>query len=381
MTKRVVILGAGIGGIAAANELAPLASSGKAEVLLLDRTSTYEFSPSYLWMLSGTRRLADISVPIGRVSRKGIRFEQAEVSAIDPAARVVKADGRVIEADYLVVALGAHTHMGGLDDVARVGHNLYTAAGAEAVHGLRSGRSDAPAVVLVCSMPFKCPAAPYEAAMLWQARLKQQGGASPRLVIYTPEPGPMPVAGEKVSAQMVQMLVRKGIDYHPKHVVKGLTADGKLDFGDSTAPFEHLAYVPKHSVPALLVEAGLAAAGAWVPVDRHTLQTKFPGVYAVGDCVGIPLANGKSLPKAGVFAHGQAEAAGKNIAAEIAGQVPKHRFEGHGQCFVEMGGVMAGRGAGNFYAEPNPDVRLAMPGPWNHLGKVMFEKFWLNKMY
>jgi len=42
---------------------------------------------------------------------------------------------------------------------------------------------------------------------------------------------------------------------------------------------------------------------------------------------------------------------------------------------------MAGRGAGNFYAEPNPDVRLTMPSPWNHLGKVVFEKYWLNLMY
>jgi sulfide:quinone oxidoreductase len=380
MVKRVVILGAGIGGIAAANELAGLASSGKAEVLLLDRTDTYEFSPSYLWMLSGTRQLSDISVPIGRVSRKGIRFEQANVLAIDPAARTVKTDQRVIEADYLVVAIGASLHMTGLEAVAAAGHNLYSAAGAKALHDLKPVRDSDRLAVLICSMPFKCPAAPYEAAMLWQARLKRQG-KTPSVAIYTPEPGPMPVAGEKVSAQFVQMLDRKGIAYHPKHTIAGLGPEGQLDFGSVKAAFDHLAYVPRHAVPTLLIEAGLAAQGAWVPVDRHTLQTKFPGVYAVGDCVGIPLANGKSLPKAGVFAHGHAEAAARNIAAEIAGLPATHRYNGHGQCFVEMGGVMAGRGSGNFYAEPNPDVRLAMPGPWNHLGKVMFEKFWLNKMY
>ena len=111
------------------------------------------------------------------------------------------------------------------------------------------------------------------------------------------------------------------------------------------------------------------------------MRTPFPGVYAVGDCVGIPLANGKFLPKAGVFAHGQAEAAARNIAAEIEGRAASHRFDGHGQCFVEMGGLIAGRGVGNFYAEPNPDVRLTLPGPWNHLGKVMFERLWLNQMY
>lgn len=379
MTKRVVILGAGIGGVAAANELAERLGS-QAEILLIDQQTRYEFTPSYLWILSGTRSLNDITVPIERVQRKGIRYQQAQVKAIDPQTRVVTTDRGPIEADMLLIALGAHTHMTGLESVANVGHNLYTAQGAQALRDVQAKPSGGRAAVLVCSMPFKCPAAPYEAAMLWQKRLKDQG-AKPEVSIYTPEPGPMPVAGEIVSGQFVQMLKQKGIAYFPKHTVKGLTADGQLDFGDAAAAFDHLAYVPKHSVPPVLVEAGLAQAGAWVPVDRYTMRTKHAGVYAVGDCVGIPLANGKALPKAGVFAHGQAEAAARNIADELQGKEPTHKFDGHGQCFVEMGGWMAGRGAGNFYAEPNPDVKLKMPGPWNHLGKVMFEKFWLNKMY
>lgn len=379
MIKRVVILGAGIGGIAAANELAKRAG-GKAEIVVVDQAAQYEFSPSYLWVLSGTRRVSDITVPIERISRKGIRFQQATVHALDPQSRVMSTDRGAIEADMILIALGARTHMEGLEQVAHAGANLYTAEGATALYNLGSKPVGRRVAVLVCSMPFKCPAAPYEAAMLWHRRLKRDGGAA-EVAIYTPEPGPMPVAGEKVSGQMVEMLNRKGIRYFPKHVIKGLTAEGQLDFGDKVAGFDYLAYVPKHSVPSLLVEAGLAPAGGWVAVDRHTLKTRFPGVYAVGDCVGIALANGKALPKAGVFAHGQAQAAARNIVEELEGRDPAHRFDGHGQCFVEMGGWIAGRGAGNFYAEPNPDVRLAMPGPWNHLGKVMFEKFWLNKMY
>jgi sulfide:quinone oxidoreductase len=216
--------------------------------------------------------------------------------------------------------------------------------------------------------------------MLWQASAKRHGGAS-TVSIYTPEPGPMPVAGEKVSAKLVSMLEHKKIRYFPKHTVKGLDTAGRLDFGETSAAFDHLGYIPKHSVPGLLVQAGLAAPNAWVSVDRYTMRTPFAGLYAVGDCVGIPLVNGKALPKAGVFAHGQGEAAAGNIADEIEGRSASHRFNGHGQCFVEMGGLMAGRGVGNFYAEPNPDVRLTAPGPWNHLGKVMFEKYWLNLMY
>jgi sulfide:quinone oxidoreductase len=379
MSKRIVILGAGIGGIAAANELVKRLGR-KHEIVVVDRAEKYEFTPSYLWMLSGTRTLDQISVPISRIAAKGIKFRQEVVKAIDPQSRVVTTEQGKIEADHLLIALGATTHMTGLENVAARGHNIYTAAGAQALHDTTSKAAGGRAAVLVCSMPFKCPAAPYEAAMLWQRGLKQFD-KSTRVAMYTPEPGPMPVAGEKVSAQIVEMLTKKGIEYFPKHTIKGLDDSGRLDFGTATAEFDHLAYVPRHSVPSMLVDAGLAAAGGWVAVDRHTLRTKFPGVFAVGDCVGIPLANGKSLPKAGVFAHGQAEAAARNIADEIEGREGTHQFDGHGQCFVEMGGVIAGRGAGNFYAEPNPDVKLSMPGPWNHFGKVMFEKMWLNRMY
>ncbi len=377
--KRIVILGAGIGGVVAANELVKRFGN-KHEVVVVDQSQNYEFSPSYLWVLAGTRTLPDITVPINRLSRKGIRFQHGTVLAIDPQTRTVKTDQGELEADYLVVALGARTHMDGLESVARVGHDIYSAKGAQAIFDLGSKPAGRRVAVVVASMPFKCPAAPYEAAMLWQNRIKRHGKGT-RFSIYTPEPGPMPVAGEKVSKQMVDMLTRKGIAYFPKHTIKGIDPAGCLDFGDTTAEFDHLAYVPKHSVPALLVDAGMAVAGGWVGVERDTLRTRFPGVYAVGDCVGIPLANGKFLPKAGVFAHGHAEAAARNIVDEIEGRAPSNHYNGHGQCFVEMGGVIAGRGHGNFYAEPNPDVRLAMPGPWNHLGKVMFEKLWLNKMY
>jgi sulfide:quinone oxidoreductase len=379
MSKRVVILGAGIGGIAAAHELMQHVK-GKHEVLLIDRSDRYEFSPSYLWMLNATRRLDQITVPISRVERKGLKFLQATVQTIDPTAKIVVTDRDSIQADFLVIALGATTHMNGLESVAKAGHNLYTSAGAQAIQDLGDQPAGRRVAVLVCSMPFKCPAAPYEAAMLWQTRLNKFRPGT-QVSIYTPEPGPMPVAGEKVSNQLVEMLRRKGIIYYPKHAVVGMDSQDRLDFGSSRAEFDYLAYVPKHAVPSLLVEAGFAAANGWVGVDRHTMCTKFPGVYAVGDCVGISLANGKPLPKAGTFAHGQAETAARNIVAELEGRSAQHRYNGHGQCFVEMGGWMAGRGGGDFYAEPNPSVKLAMPGPWNHLGKVMFEKFWLNKMY
>ena len=116
-------------------------------------------------------------------------------------------------------------------------------------------------------------------------------------------------------------------------------------------------------------------------MDRYTLETRYPGVYAIGDITGIPLVIGKPLPKAGVFAHGQAEVVAHNIAVAITGKGEARRFEGHGECFVEMGDGKAGFARGNFYAEPAPSVKMYRPGPHWHAAKVLFEKDWLRRWF
>ena len=119
------------------------------------------------------------------------------------------------------------------------------------------------------------------------------------------------------------------------------------------------------------------AESGWVSVDRYTLETRFPRVYAIGDVVAIPLKLGKPLPKAGVFAHGEAEIVATNIAHAITGTGTPARFDGQGECFIEIGDGKAGFGGGNFYAEPTPAVTLHPPSWRWHLSKVLFEKSWL----
>src|SRR3990167_10874487 len=115
-----------------------------------------------------------------------------------------------------------------------------------------------------------------------------------------------------------------------------------------------------------------------VAVDRGTLETTFPGVYAIGDVTGIMLPSiGKPLPKAGVFAHNQAEVVAHNIARAITGKGEQRRFSGDGECFVETGDGRAAFGSGNFYADPAPAIRLKNPSMMLHLGKELYEKYWL----
>jgi sulfide:quinone oxidoreductase len=166
---------------------------------------------------------------------------------------------------------------------------------------------------------------------------------------------------------------------HPEHQVTTVDADRKqLTFANGAqVDFDLLAYVPPHRAPAVIRDSGLTGESGWMSVDRHTLQTRWPNVFAIGDVVSIPLALGKPLPKAGVFANKEAEVVAENIAHAIAGQVEPARFDGHGDCFIEIGGGKAGFGGGDFYAEPKPAVTLRQPSWRWHLGKVWVEKSWL----
>lgn len=193
----------------------------------------------------------------------------------------------------------------------------------------------------------------------------------------------MGVAGPHVSSAVTQLLASKEIAYHPEHQVTTVDPGGKrVTFTNGTqVDFDLLAYVPPHRAPAVIRESGLVAESGWIAVDRHTMQTRWPNVYVIGDVVSIPLTLGKPLPKAGVFAHREAEVVAENIAHTIAGGSQRARFDGHGECFIEIGGGRAGFGGGDFYAEPKPAVVLRQPSWRWHLGKVWVERSWLYKSF
>lgn len=173
------------------------------------------------------------------------------------------------------------------------------------------------------------------------------------------------------------MVEDRGIDYHPDHQVMDPDACRIAFANGSHADFDLLDVVPVHRAPRVVKVAGLVGDEGWVRVDRHTLETSFEGVYAIGDVVGIPLALGKPLPKGGTFAHGHAEVVAANIARDITGNGRVARFDGHGECFIEAGDGKAGMGKGDFYAESTPQVRAYKVGRRWHIGKVLFEKAWL----
>ncbi len=383
MAQTVLILGGGVGGLVAANEL----RKGLPEphrVMLVDRETSFVFAPSLLWLMTGGRTADKISRPLARLEKKGIEVVRGEIERIDPERRAVSVNGRTLSGDYLVIALGADLAPETVPGVVQAGHNFYTLAGAEGLRDALAGFTGGRLVVLTAAPAYKCPAAPYEAVMLLEYHCrKRKIRERTQIDLYAAERGPMGVAGPEVSRAVREMVEVKAIAYHPEHQVTEVDPGvRRLKFANGAeAGYDILAYVPPHRVPNVVREAGLAPESGWAPVDRNTLETKFERVYALGDVVGIPLKLGKPLPKAGVFAHAEAEVVARNVVRAITGKGRPASFDGEGECFIETGDGKAGFGKGNFYAEPVPQVKIHPPGRHWHAGKVLFEKDWLRRWF
>jgi sulfide:quinone oxidoreductase len=369
-----LILGGGIGGVVAANALRKRLPRSH-RIVVVDREPAFTLAASFLWVMSGDRTPEQVSRPLGGLQRRGIEVVHGEVEHIDPGRREAIVSGTALAGDHLVVALGAEFALDAVPGLAAAGHTFCTLDGAIRLRAALERFRGGSIVVLTAAPAYKCPAAPYEAAMLIDGDLRRRGiREAVRLSVYSAEPGPMAVAGPEMSAAVRGMVEQKGIPYHPEHQIARVRGQ-RIEFTNGAgAEFDLLVYVPPLRPPRALRDSGLVDASGWVQVDRNTMATRFPGVHAVGDATLIPLAMGKPLPRAGVFAHGQAEVVARNIARAVSGAGREARFDGHGSCFIETGGGRAAFGAGDFYAEPRPQVKARRPGRIWHAGKVLLEK-------
>lgn len=174
--RTIAILGGGIGGLVAARRLRRSIDPAD-RVVLIDRDPTFRFAPSYLWVVTGARRPAQITVDRRRLRRAGIEVLQAEVLEIDPANRKLKTSGAELSFDRLVT-LGAELAPDLLPGFAEAAHNIYTLDGATAARDALGRLSAGRVAVVVSRLPYKCPAAPYETAFLADAVLRRRGVAT-----------------------------------------------------------------------------------------------------------------------------------------------------------------------------------------------------------
>ena len=383
--KTVLILGGGIGGLVAANEMRRLLPS-EHHVVLVEKNSRHAFAPSFLWLMTGDRKPEQITRDIRQLVRPGVELILTEAQAIDLSNRHVQTSAQTINYDYLIVALGAELAPGTIPGLAESAQTYYTFDGAAKLRDTLQNFAGGRVAVVVSSLPYKCPGAPHEGAMLIANTLRKRGlNNNTEVHLFTPEHQPMPVAGPALGDAVKQMLSDRGVVFHPLHKLTQVDStaheirfDGKESFR-----YDLLVAIPPHRGPRIAQGAGLTNEAGWIPVDRATLQTKYENVYAIGDATAIPIPGRwkpdvpMMLPKAGVFAHAQAEVIARRIAAEIMGTSGRDNFPGIGYCMLEAGESLAGFAYGNFFGKPSPQIELHKMGKSWHLGKVLFEQWWL----
>ncbi len=372
--------GGGIGGIVAARTLRK-ALPDSHRVVLIDRERDFWFAPSLLWVMEGSRTPQRITRSRRRLSRRGIEVVHGSVSKIDPEGMKVQVDSEWVSFDAAVVALGTQTDVSALRGAAESAIDIYSIDGVRRAHDALRNIDSGRLAIVVSSIPYKCPAAPWEAAFLADSVLRHRGVRDRvQIDVYTPEPYPMPTAGEQVGAALLALVRERGISVHTGTPVEHVEPSGRrLVTASGEHPFDLLLLVPPHGAPEAARSSGLAGPTGYMAVDRATLRTEAAGIYAIGDVTQIPIAGGKFLPKAGVFAHEEAKVAASRLAAELTGRQPTALFDGEGACFAEMGDGVAAYAMGSFYADEGPQIRLRTPGRRWHLSKVWFERWWMTR--
>jgi sulfide:quinone oxidoreductase len=368
--KRVLILGGGFGGIATARRLKQKLDE-KDEVILVDRRDYFMVGFRKTWALVGQSTLEAGQRPLDSLASLGIRVMRDPVTRIDPNGRTAWMGDQRLSADALVIALGAELATDTIPGFQQYAYNVYDPQDIPRAAGALQEFQGGKLLIGVFGVPYKCPPAPYEMVLLIREALEARG-VNANIEVFTPQPVSMPLLGQAGCDIIESRLADKGISFLPNRKATAVES-GEVVFPNERRPFDLLFGVPPHRPPAVVRESGLVGESGWVAVNSRTLETPFPGVYAIGDVVQIAMSNGKPLPKAGVFAEAMGETVAERIAATFAGEQSEAAFKGEGGCYLEVSNGQAMMVKGHFLAVPEPEIELTEASAQNLEEKRSFE--------
>lgn len=380
MSNKLVILGAGIGGLSVVHELHEAGVDlGDLDITLVDDDFTHFLGFTLPWVMRGWRDRDSVPILPSVNSLDHVHAVTAAVTHVDPLARnVTLSSGAQLDFDALVIATGARNALEkvpGLQGAVNAGNavHYYSADAAADANRALNNFTGGKLVFLVTSQPYRCPVAPYEGALL-AADLLQDNGARPetQISVFTPERQPMPSAGPFAGLELVNLLRERDISFIGEHTVERIDSDRRTIYfsNGSTAGYDLLVFVPPHE-PALTLDDH-----EWISVNATTMQTRFPGIFAIGDATVVKSPSGRPLPKAAIFAKNGAKAAATN-ALKYLGLAEDHcELSGEGYCYIDIGGGVSAQGKGDFFGLPHPDIHLSAPSVQLHRDKQDEEREW-----
>ena len=369
MKLRVLVLGAGFGGLEATTLLAD-AFGADLDLTLLDRNDAFYFGYSKLDVMFGRKPPEAVKIPYAKIQKPGVRFVKANLTAIDPHAKRVTTDAGTFDADVMIVALGADYAPEATPGLVEGGNEYYSFAGATRLREIIPAFTRGNAIVGVLGPSFKCPPAPSEAALLLHDDLVARGVRDNCTIsLVMPWHIPIPPA-PAISKALLEAFAERGITYVKDRLVSALDPARKVAIlnDGSEMPYDLFLGIPKHRVPDVVETSGLAESG-WIPVNKHTLETRFPDVYAVGDVTSVGTA------KSGGFAETQGAVVAAEIISKYRGGPAPAPYDGTSGCYVEFGAGRIGRVDVDFFSGPNPvgtfrDATLEMRQEKNDFGKI-----------
>src|SRR3954470_4884757 len=269
---RVVVLGAGFGGVELTSTLSEQFGTD-IDIVLIDKAEGFVFGFNKLDVMFGHAKPDEVLHPYVDLVKPGVRFVSSTIRAIDPATKHVETDAGDFDADVLVIALGADLDPSATPGLLEAGHEFYTVDGAFACRDVIDAFDGGHVVVDFTSAPFKCPPAPSETALLMHDFLDKRGLLSrSKVSLVMPLPSPVPPSPD-ASAVLLAAFEERGIDWYPNRIVRSLDASRKVaQFADGDElAFDLFLGTPRHLAPHVVVDAGLTTDG-WIAVDPSTLQ-------------------------------------------------------------------------------------------------------------
>jgi sulfide:quinone oxidoreductase len=348
MKLRVVVLGAGFGGL----ELTSILSEEMGDHLdltLIDKSDAFVFGFSKFEVMFGRKPAEAVRIPYRSIVKPGVDFRQETITAIHPETRRVITDAGTYDADILVVALGADYDLNATPGMVEGGEEFYSFAGVERLREVLPNFTKGHVVIGVASTPYKCPPAPSEAALLLHDYLTERGVRDDCTIsLVIPFDLPIPPSPES-SEGLINEFTERSITFTSNRFVKALDPErGVVILNDGMElPYDLFLGIPKHCAPQVVADSGMTEDG-WIPVNPKNLKTRFDGVYAIGDVTSV------GTPKAGEFAENAGRAAAHAIIAELQGGPEPEPFKGTGTCYIEFGGGRVGRVDVEFLSGDSP---------------------------
>ena len=397
---KIVVLGAGLGGVIAAYEIRKNVRR-QDEVVAVNETDFYQFVPSNPWVLVGWRDREDIIVDLEKpMKKRRVQLVVGAAEKVEPEnKRLRMTDGSFVDYDYLVIATGPEL---AFDEIEGLGPNGYTQSVCHIDHAEAGYKAfeefcnDPGPVIVGAVQGASCYGPAYETAMIIETELRRRKIRDKvPMTFVTSEPyiGHLGLDGVGDTKGLLESEMR---DRHikwicnakvqkveaDKMIVEEVNEDGSIKEVHELPMKYSMMLPPFRGVPAVRDIEGLVNPRGFVITDKHQRNPKYPEVLGLGVCIAIPPV-GKTpvpvgVPKTGFMIESMVTAIAENLGQIVRGKEPTHEATWNAICIADFGD-----GGVAFIAQPQippRNVNWSVSGGWVHTAKIGFEKYFLGKI-